>query len=100
MVLYGPYRGHPGETLAKFRLPNLARVLIESRASSDPELAALVVAQQRELQEADAGLDGRIFAPHDDAHYLVGVSAGRAVACGAIQHPYSVCFEKRLPVLA
>ncbi|MEN3612811.1 GNAT family N-acetyltransferase [Plantactinospora sp. ZYX-F-223] len=60
-------------------------MLIESRASSDPELAALVVAQQRELREADGGLDGQVFMPHDDARYLVGVVAGRAVACGAIQ---------------
>ncbi|MFC6021898.1 GNAT family N-acetyltransferase [Plantactinospora solaniradicis] len=60
-------------------------MLIESRTSSDPELAALLVAQQRELREADGGLDGQVFVPHDDARYLVGVLAGRAVACGAIQ---------------
>jgi putative acetyltransferase len=60
-------------------------VLIECRTSSDPELAALLVAQQRELREADGGLDGQVFVPHDDARYLVGVLAGRAVVCGAIQ---------------
>ncbi|MEQ4303578.1 GNAT family N-acetyltransferase [Plantactinospora sp. B6F1] len=60
-------------------------MLIESRASSDPELAALLTAQQRELRQADGGLDGQVFMPHDDARYLVGVIAGRAVACGAVQ---------------
>ena len=60
-------------------------MLIESRPWSDPELSALVVAQQRELREADGGLDGQVFTMRDDARYLVGVLAGRAVACGAIQ---------------
>jgi GNAT superfamily N-acetyltransferase len=71
--------------LVKSVLVNVGRVLIESRTSSDPELAALLVAQQRELREAGGGLDGRVFVPHDDARHLVGVLAGRAVACGAIQ---------------
>lgn len=56
-------------------------VLIESRASSDAELAALVIAQQKELSEAD----GAVSMPHDDAAYLVVVLHGRAVACGAWQ---------------
>ncbi|WP_422773691.1 GNAT family N-acetyltransferase [Plantactinospora sp. WMMC1484] len=60
-------------------------MLIESRMSSDPELAALMAAEQRELREAGGGLDGQTFRPHDDARYLVGVLGGRAVACGAIQ---------------
>jgi putative acetyltransferase len=60
-------------------------VLIESRSSSDAELAALLIAQQRELSEADGGLDGAVYVPHDDAAYLVVVVAGRAVACGAWQ---------------
>jgi GNAT superfamily N-acetyltransferase len=60
-------------------------VLIEWRPGTDPELAALVVAQQRELREADGGLDGQVFGVHDDARYLVGVVNGRAVACGAVQ---------------
>ncbi|MFY1687305.1 GNAT family N-acetyltransferase [Plantactinospora sp. WMMB782] len=60
-------------------------MLIESRASSDPELAALVVAQQRELREADGSPGGHVFVPHDDARYLVGVLGGRAVVCGAIR---------------
>ncbi|GAB3159431.1 GNAT family N-acetyltransferase [Micromonospora sonneratiae] len=60
-------------------------MLIESRPGSDPELAALVTAQQRELREIDGGLDGQVTVVHDDARYLVGVVDGRAVACGAIQ---------------
>ena len=60
-------------------------MLIESRASSDAELAALVIAQQKELSEADGGLDGAVYMPHDDALYLVVALHGRAVACGAWQ---------------
>ncbi|MGI5215612.1 GNAT family N-acetyltransferase [Plantactinospora sp. CA-290183] len=60
-------------------------MLIESRVSSDPELGALMVAQQRELREAGGGLVGQLFEPHDEARHLVGVLSGRAVACGAIR---------------
>jgi GNAT superfamily N-acetyltransferase len=60
-------------------------VLIETRPTTDPELAALVLAQQRELCEADGGLDGQVYAVHDGASYLVCVLDGRAVACGAWQ---------------
>lgn len=57
-------------------------MLIESRPALDPELAALVTAQQRELAEAGAGT-GKIFEPHDDMEYLIGVVNSRAVACAA-----------------
>jgi putative acetyltransferase len=60
-------------------------VLIEARPSLDPELAALVTAQQRELAAAGPGAGQRRFEPHDDVEYLVGVVNGRAVACGAWQ---------------
>ncbi|MGW5579875.1 GNAT family N-acetyltransferase [Micromonospora chokoriensis] len=60
-------------------------MLIESRPATDPEIAALVVAQQRELREADGGLDGQVFVPHDDVRYLAVVVNGRAVACGGLQ---------------
>ncbi|MEV0157488.1 GNAT family N-acetyltransferase [Micromonospora sp. NPDC050686] len=60
-------------------------MLIEARPATDPELAALVVAQQRELREADGGLDGQVTVPHDDIHYLVVIDGGRVVACGGIQ---------------
>ncbi|MGW1062580.1 GNAT family N-acetyltransferase [Micromonospora rubida] len=60
-------------------------MLIEPRPATDPEIAALVVAQQRELREADGGLDGQVTVTHDDIHYLAFVDAGRAVACGGIQ---------------
>jgi len=66
-------------------MPRVSDVLIESRSSSDAELTALLVAQQRELSEADAGLDGQVYLPHDDAAYLVVVVGGRVVACGAWQ---------------
>ncbi|WP_436522738.1 GNAT family N-acetyltransferase [Actinoplanes sp. HUAS TT8] len=55
---------------------------IESRPALDPEIAALVTAQQREMAEAGAGT-GKIFEPHDDVEYLIGVVNGRAVACAA-----------------
>ncbi|MEU5941492.1 GNAT family N-acetyltransferase [Micromonospora sp. NPDC047548] len=60
-------------------------MLIESRPSTDPEIDALVVAQQRELREADGGLDGQVTVTHDDIRYLAVVVNGRAVACGGIQ---------------
>ncbi|MEH0844402.1 GNAT family N-acetyltransferase [Micromonospora sp. CPCC 205711] len=60
-------------------------MLIESRPADDPEIGALVVAQQRELREADGGLDGQATVTQDDIHYLAVVLAGRAVACGGVQ---------------
>ncbi|MGN9804601.1 GNAT family N-acetyltransferase [Micromonospora sp. L32] len=60
-------------------------MLIESRPSTDPEIDALVVAQQRELREADGGLDGQVTVTHDDIRYLAVVVDGRAVACGGVQ---------------
>ncbi|MFC4144896.1 GNAT family N-acetyltransferase [Micromonospora mangrovi] len=60
-------------------------MLIESRPATDPEIATLVAAQQRELRAADGGLDGQATITHDDIRYLVVVDGGRAVACGGIQ---------------
>ncbi|MFC7545413.1 GNAT family N-acetyltransferase [Plantactinospora sp. GCM10030261] len=60
-------------------------MMIEPRPATDPELASLLVAQQRELRETDGGLDGQVYPLHDDIHFLVGVIDGRVVACGAIQ---------------
>ncbi|MBM0234749.1 GNAT family N-acetyltransferase [Micromonospora sp. STR1_7] len=60
-------------------------MLIEARPATDPEIAALVVAQQRELREADGGLDGQVTVTHDDIRYLAVVVNGRAVACGGLQ---------------
>ncbi|MEV4483665.1 GNAT family N-acetyltransferase [Micromonospora coxensis] len=60
-------------------------MLIESRPATDPEIDTLVVAQQRELREADGGLDGQVTVTHDDIRYLAVVDDGRAVACGGIQ---------------
>ncbi|SDT67776.1 GNAT family N-acetyltransferase [Actinoplanes derwentensis] len=59
-------------------------MLIEIRPSLDPELAALVTAQQRELAES-GGSVGRLFEPHDDVEYLVGVVNGRGIAVAAWQ---------------
>ncbi|MFY1636967.1 GNAT family N-acetyltransferase [Solwaraspora sp. WMMB335] len=63
-------------------------MLIERRPPTDPEVAALVATQQREVREAEQA--GRSVTPvtypaRDDARYLVCVVDGRAVACGAIQ---------------
>lgn len=55
---------------------------IEARDALDPELTALVVAQQRELAESG---DEVTYPTHDDVHHLVVVLDGRAVACGAWQ---------------
>ncbi|MBQ1075492.1 GNAT family N-acetyltransferase [Micromonospora sp. C31] len=60
-------------------------MLIESRPATDPEIDALVTAQQRELRTADGGLDGQATVTHDDIRYLAVVVGGRAVACGGIQ---------------
>ncbi|WP_229402417.1 GNAT family N-acetyltransferase [Micromonospora okii] len=60
-------------------------MLIEARPTTDPEIAVLVEAQQRELREADGGLDGQATVTHDDIHYLAVVHAGRVVACGGVQ---------------
>jgi putative acetyltransferase len=60
-------------------------VLIESRPGLDPELAALVTAQQREIRELGREQTATVFTPQDDAAYLVGVVGGRAVACAAWQ---------------
>ncbi|TDC39438.1 GNAT family N-acetyltransferase [Micromonospora sp. KC213] len=60
-------------------------MLIESRPATDPEIDALVTAQQRELREADGGLDGQVIVTHDDIRYLAVVVDGRAVACGGVQ---------------
>ena len=58
-------------------------MLIEHRPALDPELSALVIAQQRELREAGAGRDDVISATHDGVTCLVAVVGGRAVGCGA-----------------
>jgi GNAT superfamily N-acetyltransferase len=60
-------------------------VLIQSRPPTDPELAALVVSQQRELRELDGGLDGQVTVVRHDVRYLVCVVDGRVVACGGVQ---------------
>lgn len=60
-------------------------MLIESRPPLDPELGALVTAQQREIREFDGGLNTPVFRPNGDAEYLVAVVDGRAVACAAWQ---------------
>jgi putative acetyltransferase len=73
------------ETSGKSHLPNVGPVLIEARAGTDPELVALVTAQQRELSETGAGPDAPGLVVRPAASYLVGVVDGWAVACGAIR---------------
>ncbi|GAB3069572.1 GNAT family N-acetyltransferase [Micromonospora schwarzwaldensis] len=60
-------------------------MLIECRPATDPEVAALVVAQQRELRDADGGLDGQATVAHADIRYVAAVVGGRAVGCGGLQ---------------
>ncbi len=63
----------------------MSRVLIETRPALDPELSALVVAQQRELLDAAAGRDPIAYGLDDGITYLVAAVDGRVVACGAWQ---------------
>jgi putative acetyltransferase len=58
-------------------------VQIQAREALDPEVAALVTAQQRELAESG---DPMVYPAHDRVHYLVALIGGPAVACGAWQH--------------
>jgi putative acetyltransferase len=60
-------------------------VRIEARPALDPELGALLAAQQYELSQADGGFDGVVYPLHDDVQYLVVQVGGRAVACGGWQ---------------
>ncbi len=60
-------------------------MLIESRSSLDPELGALVTAQQREILQLNLVRHPRVFAPQDSAAYLVAAVDGRAVGCAAWQ---------------
>jgi putative acetyltransferase len=62
------------------------QVLIESRSALDPELAALVTAQQWEMRQLGGGRVGVPFSPDDDSAYLVAAVGGRAVA-GAAWRP-------------
>ncbi|QGN47289.1 GNAT family N-acetyltransferase [Micromonospora sp. WMMD558] len=58
-------------------------MLITARTASDPELAALVAAQHREL--CDSGFAGPPGAPPEELRFLVAVLGGRAVACGGLR---------------
>lgn len=58
-------------------------MLIQAREALDPEVVALVTAQQREL--AESGIETLVFPGPDDVHYLVAVVGGHAVACAAWQ---------------
>lgn len=60
-------------------------VLIETRDCLDPELAALLAAQQWELAEFGVRAEDRSREPDEDTAYLVGAVHGRAVACGSWQ---------------
>lgn len=63
-------------------------MLIESRPNNDPELAALVAAQQAELRAAErAGriASGVVQSVRENARHVVGVLGGRVVGCGALQ---------------
>lgn len=62
-------------------------MLIEARLPTDPELTALVTAQQREFRgrELVQGATDGSRPTGDDVRYLVVVVDGRAVACGAVQ---------------
>ncbi|MER7168936.1 GNAT family N-acetyltransferase [Micromonospora sp. NPDC000207] len=74
-------------------------MLIEFRPATDPEILALVTAQQYELRVADGGLDGQVTVTRDDIDYLVVVVGGRVVACGGIQRLDAVTGElKRMYV--
>ena len=54
-------------------------MLIQAREALDPEVVALITAQQRELAESGA------FPGPEDLQYLVAVVGGHAVGCAAWQ---------------
>lgn len=58
-------------------------MLIQAREALDPEVVALVTAQQREL--AESGIETVVFPGPPDMHYLVAVVGGHAVGCAAWQ---------------
>ncbi|MDM4720317.1 GNAT family N-acetyltransferase [Micromonospora sp. WMMA1363] len=58
-------------------------MLITARTASDPELAALLAAQQREL--GDTGWAGLAGGPPEDLRFLVAVLGDRAVAFGGLR---------------
>ena len=63
-------------------------MLIEPRPHLDPELGALLAAQERELSEAErseSATDGVVYPTHQNVRYLVGVVDGHAVTCGGLQ---------------
>ena len=62
-------------------------MIVERRPADDPEVGALVAAQQAELRrfEADSGAIDGSFPLHEDIRYLAVVVDGRAVSCGGIQ---------------
>lgn len=60
---------------------------VESRHGNEPDLVALVTAQQAELraaEQASEAIDGS-FPLHDDIRYLVVVVDDEVVACGGLQ---------------
>ncbi|MDP9791521.1 GNAT superfamily N-acetyltransferase [Catenuloplanes nepalensis] len=57
-------------------------MLIEPRTSTDPELHALIVEQQRELVTVSG--ENVVYPVRTGASYLVGIVNGHAVACGAV----------------
>ncbi|MBQ1027901.1 GNAT family N-acetyltransferase [Micromonospora sp. C95] len=59
-------------------------MLIESRPLTDPEVAALAAAGERELGDI-AGGAGRDVGTRGDTCWLTVVLAGRAVACGGMR---------------
>ncbi len=63
-------------------------VLIEPRPASDPEIVALLTAQQQEIIEREIAAVGGFVSDyqlHDGIRYLGAAVSGRLVACAAIQ---------------
>lgn len=63
-------------------------MLIEVRPPTDPALAGLLAAQQREIVERESGAGVAhppVYPVHDGCRYVVAVSGGRAVGCGGVQ---------------
>jgi putative acetyltransferase len=59
-------------------------MLIEQRPSDDSEVSALVVDHQVELLARDGGPEDQVIVVDPAARYLVVVTGGSAVACGAL----------------
>jgi hypothetical protein len=71
-------------------------VLIETRPATDPELATLVTAQQRELRDPTLRWETGTYLPAAISLYRSCGYPPIGVYGEYVGNPFSVCFEKHL----